>query len=197
MLLYIQHTERSRGILLTSRQLLMNTSVSELTAILQAHAARYPLMQPTDAVKLIYQNEFGGGHMIDNEEACLAYLRREYAHVEKSAAALLIEDIGNGIVRVHLGAIAPEALDALGAAFIRSANAHKGSTEVFLQKLEVLRRVTAEGLFSFGSSELEAYLADYARAGYPPVSHSETFRAAYHPAYRVVRTEDLPAVLNR
>ena len=28
----------------------------ELLAILRAHAARYPLMQPCDAVKLLYQN---------------------------------------------------------------------------------------------------------------------------------------------
>ena len=53
--------------------------MEELRAILIAHARRYPLMQPRDAVKLIYQNEFGGGHLIRDEEACLNYLRREYA----------------------------------------------------------------------------------------------------------------------
>ena len=53
--------------------------MEELKAILIAHAKRYPLMQPTDAVKLIYQNEYGGGHLIQNEQACLNYLRREYA----------------------------------------------------------------------------------------------------------------------
>ena len=51
--------------------------MEELRAILIAHAKRYPLMQPTDAVKLIYQNEFGGGHLIRDEQACLNYLRRE------------------------------------------------------------------------------------------------------------------------
>ena len=33
-----------------------------LEQILQDHARKYPKMEPTDAVKLIYQNEFGGGH---------------------------------------------------------------------------------------------------------------------------------------
>ena len=37
--------------------------MEELERILREHAERYPLMQPTDAVKLIYQNEFGGGHL--------------------------------------------------------------------------------------------------------------------------------------
>lgn len=43
----------------------------ELYGVLCAHAARYPLMRPTDAVKLIYQGEFGSGHMIKNEAAAL------------------------------------------------------------------------------------------------------------------------------
>ena len=35
--------------------------MEELDQILREHAMRYPKMQSTDAVKLIYQNEFGGG----------------------------------------------------------------------------------------------------------------------------------------
>ena len=49
-----------------------------LPNILLNHAGRYPLMEPTDAVKLIYQNEFGGGHLIQDVDSCLNYLRREY-----------------------------------------------------------------------------------------------------------------------
>lgn len=70
--------------------------MEELRAILITHAKRYPLMQPTDAVKLIYQNEFGGGHLIRDEQACLNYLRREYASVEKDSSVPLYEDIGSG-----------------------------------------------------------------------------------------------------
>ena len=196
MLLYIQPTERSRVFPHPPRHTKMNRSVQELESILKAHAARYPLLQPTDAVKLIYQNEFGGGQMIADEQACLAYLRREYGQVEKSADTPLCEDIGNGIVRVHLRAVKEDRLDALGAAFIRSANAHKGEMSRFLEKLNVLRSLTEESVFAFDAAALETYLADYEKAGYPPVSHSETFRAAYRPAYRVVRTDELPAELH-
>ena len=85
--------------------------MEELKRILREHAKRYPLMQPTDAVKLIYQNEFGGGHLIRDEQAVLNYLRREYESVEKDSAMPLYEDIGNGIVRVNLAAIKPEELE--------------------------------------------------------------------------------------
>ncbi len=158
----------------------------EMERILREHGARYPLMQPEDGVKLIYQNVFGGGHLIRDEVSCLAYLRREYEAVAAVSAPIRREPIGNGVIRVYLAELDGAALDRLGEAFLRSAREHVGTREQFLRKLEILRRLTAEGVFTFDSERLETYLRDYAEAGYPMVSHSETYRAAYAPAYRVV-----------
>ena len=157
-----------------------------LKAILITHAKRYPLMQPTDAVKLIYQNEFGGGHLIRDEEACLNYLRQEYASAAKDPTATLYEDIGNGIVRVNLAAVKAEDLERLGQNFIASAAKHKGTLDSFLNKLEVLISLTADGVFTFDADALSAYLSEYKAAGYPAVSHSPEYRQAYNPAYRVI-----------
>ena len=161
--------------------------MEELKAILITHAKRYPLMQPCDAVKLIYQNEFGGGHLIRDEQACLNYLRREYADLEKDPTAPLYEDIGNGIVRVNLAAVKPEDLEQLGKNFIDSAAKHKGMLESFLNKLKVLETLTAEGVFPFDTNALSAYLYEYKAAGYPAVSHSPKYREVYKPAYRIIR----------
>ena len=161
--------------------------MEELKQILQEHAKRYPLMQPRDAVKLIYQNEFGGGHLIRDEQAVLNYLRREYESVEKDSTMPLYEDIGNGIVRVNLAAIMPEELAPLGKKFIRSAAIHRGTIDSFISKLSVLSELTQQGAFAFGTNELDAYLAKYEQLGYPAVSHSEEYRQAYRPAYRIVR----------
>ena len=160
--------------------------MEELEQILREHAKRYPLMQPCDAVKLIYQNEFGGGHLIRDEQACLNYLRREYADLEKDPTAPMYEDIGNGIVRVNLGAVREEALEQLGQDFIASAAKHKGTLDSFLNKLEVLHKLTTAGVFSFDLDALNAYLSEYKAAGYPAVSHSPEYRQAYNPAYRVI-----------
>lgn len=167
----------------------MTDLMFEVEEILKTHARRYPLMQPTDAVKLIFQNEFGGGHLIRDEQACLQYLRREYASVTHDASAARYEQIGNGIVRVRLSALEETELEQLGRDFIRSAAIHQGTPEGFLEKLEVLRAVTKQGIFSFPSEALEAYLEDYAKAGYPAVSHSQVYRDAYQPAYRVICRE--------
>lgn len=160
--------------------------MEELERILRAQARLRPGMEPTDAVKLIYQNEFGGGHMIRDEEACMACLRREYDGVDHDPSMLREEPIGNGLVRVNLSAVEPWEVEDLGRAFIRSAGAHRGTMEVFLRKLEVLERLTGEGIFSFDDAALREYLGSYREAGYPAVSHSETYRRAYGPAYRVV-----------
>lgn len=162
--------------------------MEELEKILREHIKRYPLMQPTDAVKLIYQNEFGGGHLIRDKEACLNYLRREYESVEKDPTMPLYEDIGNGIVRVNLAAVKPEELEQLGKEFIRSA-VHKGNMDSFLCKLAVLKTLTAEGVFSFSINDLDAYLVEYKKAGFPAVSHSSEYRESYKPAYRIVLRE--------
>ena len=161
--------------------------MEELRAILITHAKRYPLMQPRDAVKLIYQNEFGGGHLIRDEQACLNYLRQEYASAEKDPTVALYEDIGNGIVRVNLAAVKPEDLEQLGRDFIRSAAKHKGTLDSFLNKLEVLRMLITEGVFAFDLDALNTYLSEYKAAGYPAVSHSEQYRQAYKSAYRIIR----------
>ena len=167
--------------------------MDNLKQILTDHARRYPLMEPTDAVKLIYQNEFGGGHLIRDEAACIAYLQREYGAVAQSADASLTEDIGNGLVRMNLRALNAHSYppEALAADFIRSAAAHTGNLDSFLKKLDILRQLTKDGHFGFSSEVLEDYLCSYAEAGYPMVSHSETYRKAYAPAYRIVLKEYL------
>lgn len=167
--------------------------MDDLRSILLSHISRYPDMEPTDAVKLLYQNEFGGGHLIRDEGQCLGYLRSEYAHTLQSPDIPLAEDIGNGMVRIHLGGLDAHnySVDQLGDDFIRSARNQTGSLHSFLRKLELLRQLAKEGLLPFSSDALERYLSDYEKAGYPMVSHSEAYRSAYSPAYRVIRREHL------
>lgn len=158
----------------------------ELTLL--AHAARYPLMEPRDAVKLIYQNEFGGGHLIQDEKKCLEFLQKEYASIRQNPDAPLLEDIGNGMCRVNLTALDGHGIspEELAAAFIRSAGIHRGSLDSFHKKLQSLQGLTRSGAMPFCEDALRHYLADYEKAGFPPVSHSDTYRSAYLPAYRVV-----------
>jgi hypothetical protein len=101
------------------------------------------------------------------------------------------------MVRVMLSAIdnSGYSIEQLGYDFVRSSREHQGSLNGFLLKLDILRRVAADGAFGFSREELDAYLKEYQKAGYPMVSHSEQYRKAYSPAYRIVLKRVLPEEL--
>ena len=56
--------------------------MEELAQIMRLHAEKYPGMKPQDCIKLLYQNTWGGGHMIADPEKSLAYLKQELAEVK-------------------------------------------------------------------------------------------------------------------
>ena len=166
--------------------------------VLAFHAELYPKMRVVDAVKLAYQNEFGGGHLITDPEASLYYLRSEAECTPSNETLPLTVPIGNGLVRVNIAAATTYRLDfeRLNDMFVQSARLVEGNLENFLNKLEVLRTMTEQGMFEFDLNELDGYLAEYAEAGYPIVSHSEIYRQNYAPAYRVVLAELLDEANN-
>ena len=155
--------------------------MNELRGLLKLHYNLYPEMQIKDAVKLIYQNEFGGGHFIKDESASLEYLMEELTKSENSNGDA-ITDIGNGVIRFNLAAlkgrkITPVTLNRL---FVISSNSRKGNMNQFIEKLNLIYELP------FKTDDIEKYLKKYAEAGYPVVSHSEEYRRAYKPAYRII-----------
>jgi len=160
--------------------------------ILTAHFSKYPQMTPQDAVKLIYQSSFGGGHLITDTTAALSYLRAERAAV--TAAPLpLCEDIGRGMTRLSLQAEQCASIDDTMLIRIFSASAkrvlsRKDNRQRMEDGLSVLTQLTAQRKAPFSEEELSAYLEEYRAAGYPIVRHSEIYRQAYAPTYRVMES---------
>ena len=118
-----------------------------IRSILLAHARRYPQMEPTDAVKLLYQSEFGGGHLIRDEKACLDRLTEEYRATPQSRDIPLTEDIGNGIVRVNLAALDANGVtpEQLGRVFLHSSAQVRGTEAAFREKLPAARAFHMSG----------------------------------------------------
>lgn len=157
--------------------------------ILRAHFQKYPEMQPQDAVKLCFQSEFGGGHMIPSKERALARLTDEIEQTPQTDGTLL-EDIG-GYYRLYLrsmqnSGLRPETLNGL---FCYTAAHACGTKEGFAQKLEALEEITNEGGAPFAPGDLAQYLAEYRAQGSPVVSHTPHYREHYSPAYRLVPRE--------
>ena len=154
---------------------------------LKIHLEKYPLMEVTDAVKLIYQSEFAGGHMIKDETTCLKWIESEGSTLTaEQLTQPHFEDIGGGYCRMNLSVMAALPAEIIAKIFIRSSNSNKGTVENFENSLDSLRRLCKEGRCNFTEDTLNTYLENYKKAGYPAVSHSEAYRNSYHPAYRVV-----------
>ena len=170
------------------------TQQLSLREILQKQYEQYPLMLIEDAVKLIYQNEFAGGHLIEDEVRSLKLLTEEYASLKlrpkNMGLTSVFEDIGNGLCRLNLGALGffDITLPTINKCFVRTADEVHGNIKKFERKLEVLRECCKDGLLPFDIQDVDFYLCIYKSKGYPAVSHSSTYREAYRPAYRIVKT---------
>ena len=152
-------------------------------------------MEIQDAVKLIYQNEFAGGHIItDNAEESLTNLRNEYARVGGYDANVpRYLHIGNGLVRANLRAIKnDEELIRLNARFVATAKKNKGTHNSFFRKVDTFLSLCSDGTLPFEPDEAFSFIVCYRTYEYPMLLHSNVYRHAYRPAYRVVSAWSFP-----
>lgn len=166
-----------------------------LKSLLLKQHEMYPKMQIEDMVKLIYQNEFAGGHLIADEDDCLRRLTKELHSLGKCSPNTMFpaafEEIGNDLCRLNLAAVQSSDIDikTINRFFISTADSFAGSIQSFEEKLEVFKQCCKDKSLPYPIEEVKAYLNDYQRQGYPPVSHSKIYRILYSPAYRIVKAE--------
>ena len=153
------------------------------------HMKRYVKMTPQDAVKLLYQSEFGGGHMIRDREGARLFLLRELEKTPRSGTVPTVEALGPDAARINLASL-PDGLspDTLFSVFLGSTELFSGSEERFAQKLMLPRELIEENIAPFSLGEYDAYVGRYLREGGGAVHHSPAYAAAYRPAYRVVHS---------
>ena len=168
-----------------------------LEEILLRHFAQYPQMEPQDAVKLIYQQEFGPEHMIQDAGKSLSTLKTEMAQLQGSRAQEpLYENIGNGLCRLNLRPCRDRGIPAedINRLFVETAQSTEGDKKRFRQGLRALQKLAEEGETPFDAVELDLFLARYPDSC-PAMHHSVTYRLAYAPAYRIVAQKKLKAYL--
>ena len=155
--------------------------------LLLAEKRAHPAAEARDYCKLLYQSEFGAGHIAADAQTSLARLRKECAACVNSAAEgeAPFTDVGGGLVRLHLRALQALKLrlETVNGLFAQAC-APRGSVAALEEKLDTLRE-NAAGL-GLRPEDVDAEIAHWRAAGYPALSHSQTYRALYRPAYRLV-----------
>ena len=148
-------------------------------ALLLEHYKKYPKLRAEDIFKYLFQSAFGCEHLVSDYSAALNYIKKE---LENVSALPTLDELDGEYTRVHISCLAPETLARL---FCLSAKKEEG-LEALKAKLNVARELVADGTLSLDADEFEKKLNAWRSAGYPALHHSDAFREAYHPAYRVI-----------
>lgn len=163
------------------------------------HSRRYPAMEIEDYLKLFYQNSFGPGHFENPDfETIKERLVAEQSGLNKPSRYPSVENIGHGYKRVYLP-IKEEHLEVLAENFHRSLEASPGKTEkrlhLFRAQVDCLLELIKDGEIPLSFSSCKAAAEKYLKGDMPPLRHSEAYRQAYAPHYRVVEERFLNSTL--
>ena len=160
--------------------------------LLILHGQKYPNLEIRDVLKFLHQSAFGCEHLVSSLENATAYIRQEYANLSPNENER-IEPLDGAYSRVHLSCLHDGvSAETLGQLFFASAKKEPNGLAELENKLVVAKALTEEGVFPFSLYEFEETVSKWKASGYPAVRHSETFRANYRPAYRVIANEYLP-----
>lgn len=152
----------------------------DFSQIIEAHFGRYPAMQPQDFGKLIFQSEFGAEHMLTDQKAAGGWLREEWRRLPDESAPAQAEAIGGGMCRFPISACKNESeVNVLAELFALTAKKRRGSLRAIPGKVECVMKQEVHGM--------HAWMLDWKARGYPPVHHSDVYRNAYQPHYRLLQ----------
>jgi hypothetical protein len=161
------------------------------------HKAARPAMQARDAYKLLYQGVFGVGHIMG--PGAWDYLQNEAESVDPSDQPdeSLIESVSldGSIVRVNLRPLLREGypLNKLMEAMRLSDIA--GNPISFLESWDAFVKLVWSGQLDFEHNEVDAINKVLDRDAPQPMHHTQEYRDNYHPAYRVVRRQEILKIL--
>ncbi|MFC1923725.1 hypothetical protein ACFLY4_10610 [Chloroflexota bacterium] len=173
--------------------------MNKFQSIIQSQLSRYPLSQIKDLYKLTHQAALGSEHAVCDLNAAQDWLFRELEKMVNNSTDPLIDEISpdGQIVRIHLKPFIDSGGDPeiLLEAFIRTANEFKGSIENLIQNWMKIERLAESGELDFKTEELRSFFSLMEYSGFPAVHHSQIYRDAYHPHYRIVSRDYVHQVI--
>ena len=160
--------------------------MSTTRELLRAHFESHPALQIQDIFKFLFQSAFGCEHLVSSPEGAVAYIEKEYEAMGGSGEPA-VEELDGDFCRVPLAYMKLGlSAETLGRLFVASAEHREDGAEALAEKIACARQMVSEGALPFSLADFDAAVAQWAEMGYPAVHHSETFREAYRPCYRVI-----------
>ncbi len=172
---------REHGIIVVAERKLGLTRMQRSFAqCLREQARIHPAMEARDALKICYQAAFGAEHGISDPAAAKKYLREELKTLPRYSPSRLFEQISPELCRVNLQAWKNRKLKWQWLFNMFAAAEGTGDIAPYLAEV---RQLALEGVLPFTVEDWDAELEGWDGK---PVSHSEGYREAEKPAYRIV-----------
>ena len=156
---------------------------------------QFPQSTLQDLYKSFFQDRFGPGHLIVDETAAMRYLQYELATMDSSVGPVLEPTGYRGeYTRVSLSVIKDSlvSVERFFEVFMRSAQmADRVDVAQWQQEWrEIERGIRACGLDTLPDYARDSHAIDsLLHEGHYVMHHSERYGEAYHPHYRIIRTE--------
>ena len=164
----------------------MNPDASNL---ILNHLKLRPLALPRDIYKLLYQGIFGVGHIISDHAWEVLVEEAGRIDLDDHMDDPLFESVSpDGLmVRVNLRQFINRGgdLETLFRVMMESAKV-QGEQGVFLDYWGRFKELVNEDKLGFSMSDIKCLDEEIERDGVRPMHHTEAYREAYYPAYRVV-----------
>lgn len=172
---------------------MMQVDPDSLLKLIELHLHWYSLMEPRDIYKLLYQGSMGSEHLISSSEKFKSYLLLELDELNADPAERLLEPVRADVTLLRLNLRAWKArhveLDQLitalletGAMYTSNQALLQASWEMFVKLCEIgrINQFSTHMVHGFGDWLLEM--------AFPVVHHSDIYRRAYQPSYRLIST---------
>ena len=169
-------------------------SPTALACLVDAHLSRYPLMQPEDVYKLLYQGILGPEHLISSPEEFAARLQEEYDVVFPEDVEPLWEAVrpDGALGRVNLRPFKAKlgSPAALARACLETARQVWGAPQDLREAWATFVSLCQPGRWIvFSLPQVLELAVGLEERDYPAVHHSQRYAEAYRPSYRLVGRE--------
>ena len=179
-------------LLFLSFLLSVSLSAQDIKAFVSRQMAEYPKSHLLDLYKSCFQDYMGAEHLVSDQERVKAYLDEELTTADiDELPDWYYESCGikGRYVRVSLRTVKEGLIseDVLLDAFIQSANTKRPSVKSWSRKWHnIIGTIDKMGLNLPDYDMEKQFLDSILSVGKYAISHSASYREAYHPHYRIV-----------
>ena len=166
-----------------------NNFEQEMLSRLKAQILLTPAMQAEDTVKFVFQAMLGVGHLLSDRESVTRSVALEMSSLTADPAEPLFDILSPAWCRLNLRRAMAEDIPPAVIAGMMLASVH--DLPFTRQDVQACcRRIAGSGEFPLTDEALTDMIPD----GHWLPSHSQAYREAYHPAYRVVSANWIPCM---